>query len=279
MKRTPAPAVTRRAAGRGFTIVELLVVIAVIAILLSILLPAYTSIMKEYMRHSCRQNLEQLGKGLFAYAESENRGSGGAKWLPCVDVTQTNWNSWSAGQGNTNSLWLLVQKDYARPDNFICPEARRTLGHKPAKYAGGVSGDSDRFTVATCSYSYMSQVGYRDAVNTNNIVAGLCMQTVDTTKRVYLLGDRNPAMQAASNNAAAGFTSTTNSFNHGDRGKDGANSLGGDGGNFFLINQQTIWVEQLDKDKRIEDHPYMPVNAGDFSIGVRSNPTDCFLLQ
>ncbi|MCY2929810.1 MAG: type II secretion system protein [Planctomycetota bacterium] len=276
MKRTPAPAVTRRASSRGFTIVELLVVIAVIAILLAILLPAYSKIMTEYVRHACRQNLEQIGKGLLTYAENPARGSNGDKVLPSLDVTTANWNSWASNTGNTNSLWLLVTGKLASPGNFVCPEARGTLGHKPAKYAGGVSGDSPGFSPTTCSYSYISQVGYRDADVPSTTTSGVCLQTIDTTKRVILLGDRNPAMELGLANVLA----TTNTLNHGDRGKDSAGKrLGGDGGNFYLLNQQTVWVEQLDKDKHIDDNPYMPETATDFPLGMRSKPTDNFLLQ
>ena len=58
---------------RGFTLVELLVVIGVIAVLISILLPALNKARIAAKRMACLSNLRQIGVG-FALYESENKG-------------------------------------------------------------------------------------------------------------------------------------------------------------------------------------------------------------
>jgi prepilin-type N-terminal cleavage/methylation domain-containing protein/prepilin-type processing-associated H-X9-DG protein len=72
MTSTPRP--SRRT--RAFTLVELLVVIGIIALLISILLPALSKARSESVKLKCLSNLRQLGTIVQQYA-NDNRG-----WVP-----------------------------------------------------------------------------------------------------------------------------------------------------------------------------------------------------
>ena len=99
----------------GFTLVELLVVIAVIALLMAILIPALTAAREQGKRAVCLHHLQQLFLAWMMYADSNNdkivRGDAGEY-------------SWHPGE----TPW--VQKDY----DATTLEERREAIEKGALY-------------------------------------------------------------------------------------------------------------------------------------------------
>jgi prepilin-type N-terminal cleavage/methylation domain-containing protein/prepilin-type processing-associated H-X9-DG protein len=87
---------------RGFTLVELLVVIGIIAVLISMLLPALNKARMQAKRVQCSSNLRQCGVSLLMYAQ-ENNG-----WIVPVGA----WGADASDQNSYQSLGTNLLFDF-----------------------------------------------------------------------------------------------------------------------------------------------------------------------
>lgn len=75
---------------RGFTLVEILVVVSIVAVLAALLIPAFASVRESGRRASCASNLSQISKAMSLYLSDHNdryppvRSTPGCTWVDAV---------------------------------------------------------------------------------------------------------------------------------------------------------------------------------------------------
>lgn len=75
----------------GFSLVEMLVVVAVIILLMALLMPAFSNVEERISRATCMHNMRQLMSATLMYA-GDNQGI-----LP--------YNNWGSGESGAANAW------------------------------------------------------------------------------------------------------------------------------------------------------------------------------
>jgi prepilin-type N-terminal cleavage/methylation domain-containing protein/prepilin-type processing-associated H-X9-DG protein len=146
---------------KAFTLIELLVVVAIIALLISILLPSLSRARELSKRTVCMANQRGIGQAFFVYA-SDDPGV-----FPAISQTSTatsnNYQIFNSHDRTTEpsttgtpsptvDMWAIVKANNTTPKQYICPSTSDV--QDPAQ---DTTAYYDFLTAGNLSYAYQYQ--------------------------------------------------------------------------------------------------------------------------
>jgi len=189
----------------GFTLVELLVVIAIIGVLVGLLLPAVQSARESARRSSCSNNLKQLGLGLHNHHAARRMFPPGFARVygnptPATDFSQNDAVGVAAAEQG-NWAWAAFTLPYVEMDsvfqtiNVTGTDCAAAMGNATRMQAMAVPVASFRcpadFSVATGQRPGITDIQFRDSagntVSTRSALSNYA--AANGSDNVYKVGD------------------------------------------------------------------------------------------
>ena len=208
-------------AKKAFTLIELLIVIAIIAILAAILFPVFARARENARRSSCMSNLKQMGLGTMQYTQDYDEKLYPHRFNstpnPLMSVNGGPATTGVTGGATGKIFWISLLQPYVKSYQiFVCPSNPK----------GWVGGGPDNCGAAGCdgqgyggqnSYGHNDLLAPADAFNGNAGPLPISLASIPSVSKTVAVTDATyygvlPRLTTATPVVVSGAGTTTTSY-------------------------------------------------------------------